>query len=150
MGLSKSTRPSFSVSPEAYQLAHKYAPLVGENPSAFVTHCIFEMGNALESDEMLHDFPVLQRWRAVLGKATLVSRIFRKICEMAIPDNIDEIRQEHWKYMLQLLDEHEKEHKGPVDPETRRFYWNQAIELNKLRVAREKQLAKVKTRAEKK
>jgi hypothetical protein len=146
MGLSKKTRPSFSVSPEAYQLAHKYAPLVGENPSAFVTQCIFENCNALESDEMLYDFPVLQRWRAVLGKSTLVSRIFRQICALAEPDNIEEIKQEHWKYMLQLLDEHEKEQKGPVDPETRKLYWNQAIEMNKLRIAREKQLAKIKAK----
>ena len=150
MKLPRKTRPVFSVSTAAHELANKYAPLVGESSSAFVGHCIFEMCNAMESDEILYDFPVLQRWRGFLGKTTLVSKIFRKICEMVEPDNIEENKQEVWKYMLEFLKEHEKLHKGPVDPETRKFYWNQAIEMNQLRVAREKQLAKIKTKENKK
>jgi hypothetical protein len=117
----------------------KVAPIVNMDIHLFVNQCVEGVVNALESDEINADIPVLKLGRAALGKSWLGSSVMMKICSLFAPKT-EEVTRWHWTYLTEILSKHE----GPLTEKIWELYWNEANQRNMLRVAREKELAKIK------
>ena len=70
-------------------------------------------------NETALESPIIERWRATLGKQTFGANLFKKVCELFEPANTAEMTEWHWNYFCELL----KKHEGPLDRKTRDLYW---------------------------
>jgi hypothetical protein len=137
---------TYALSDETEERVRKLATKLGyKKLTAFVSAWVNEGLDALESDQLSFDSPLLRTWRTALGKPTLGDKIFKKVCSLMEPANTQEVTDRHWQYLLELLQEHE----GPLSAEMMAFYWKQAADMTKLWVSRERERSKIQAKSEK-
>jgi hypothetical protein len=112
---------------------------LGQNPNNFVNTCVEGCLEAMNAKESPHEIPIVKMYRTMRGKTFFDSKWVNMICSLFAP-NLKEITDWHYHYLTQQMAQHE----GPLTKEIMQFYWQQAIEMNQARVAREKELAKLK------
>ncbi len=112
---------------------------LGQNPNNFVNTCVEGCLEAMNAKESPHEIPIVKMYRTMRGKTFFESKWVNMICSLFAP-NLKEITDWHYHYLTQQMAQHE----GPLTKEIMQFYWQQATEMNQARVAREKELAKLK------
>jgi hypothetical protein len=73
------------------------------------------------------------------GKTFFDSKWVTMITSLFAP-NVKDVTEWHHRYLAEQLNQHE----GPLTKEIMEFYWKEATEMNKARIAREKELARPK------
>jgi len=112
---------------------------LGQNPNNFVNMCVEGCLEAMNAKESPFEIPVVKMYRTMRGKTFFDSKWVTAICALFAP-NLKEVTEWHHRYLAEQLAQHE----GPLTKELMEFYWKEATEMNKARITREKELAKLK------
>ncbi len=112
---------------------------LGQNPNNFVNMCVEGCLEAMNAKESPYEIPVVRMYRTMRGKTFFDSKWVTAICELFAP-SVKEVTEWHHRYLTEQLAQHE----GPLTKEVMEFYWKEATEMNKARITREKELAKIK------
>ena len=113
---------------------------LGQNPNNFVNMCVEGCLEAMNAKESPYEVPIVKMYRTMRGKTFFDSKWVTAICAIFAP-NVKEVTEWHHRYLAEQLAQHE----GPFTKEIMEFYWKEATEMNKARIAREKELAKLKS-----
>jgi len=111
---------------------------LGQNANYFVNQCVEGILDAMDGDDIAHDIPVLKLDRIMEGKTMLDSKWVNAICSLFVP-NAEEITTWHRRYFAELVNKHQ----GTLTQAHIDLYWKDAAEMNKARIAREKELARL-------
>jgi len=112
---------------------------LNQNPNNFVNLCVEGCLEAMNAKESPHEIPIVKMYRTMRGKTFFDSKWVTMICSLFAP-NAREVTEWHHRYLAEQLGQHE----GPLTKELMEFYWKKATEMNQARVAREKELARLK------
>jgi len=135
---------TFGLTDETEERVRKLAAKLGyKKLSTFMSAWVNESLDALESDRLSLESPLLRTWRAALGKPTLIDSIFEKVCSAIVRKNGGEaLSKKQYKFFLELLLQH-GHRKDLSDEQIVSFCWNQAGLMTQQDMAREKALEKL-------
>ena len=120
---------------------YPYAERICQNPNSFVNHCVEACLNAMSSDEIACDFPIVILMRKACYKPLLNAKRIREICALLAP-NSDEIPSQNFRQLAEMLNCHE----GPLTKEMVRAYWKLANQVAQEAAAFEKELQAFRNR----
>jgi hypothetical protein len=116
----------------------KKAEELGQNANYFVNQCVEGILDAMDGDDIAHDIPVLKLDRIMKGKTLLDSKWVNYLCSFVVA-NAEEVTVWHRRYFAEMVNKHE----GKLTQAHIDLYWKDATEMNKARIAREKELARL-------
>lgn len=111
---------------------------LGQNANYFVNQCVEGILDAMDGNDIAHDIPVLRLDRIMKGKTLLDSKWVNVLCSFFAP-NVEEITVWHRRYFAELINKHD----GKLTQSHIDLYWKEANEMNKSRIAREKEIARL-------
>jgi len=118
-----------------------HAARICQNPNSFVNHCVAACLDAMDSDEITCDLPIVTLTRKACRKPILAAKRIRAICAI-FATSPEEIPSRNFQYLAELLNCHE----GPLAKEVVRAYWKLADRMAEDAAAFEKQLQALKRR----
>ena len=118
-----------------------HAARICQNPNSFVNRCVAACLDAMDSDEIACDFPIVILTRKAYRKPILAAKWIRSICAL-FAASPEEIPSRNFQYLAELLNCHE----GPLPKEVVRAYWKLADRMAQQAVAFEKELQAFRSR----
>ena len=115
---------------------HAAAALTTQNSNYFVNNCIEGCLNAMESEEIVVDIPIIVIVRKIRGLPILAAKWIPAICALFIPTTVS-ITPRHFQILAGLLNNHE----GELTEEAIRFYGQLADKTYRQQIAFEAELA---------
>ena len=115
---------------------HAAAALTTQNSNYFVNNCIEGCLNAMESEEIVVDIPIIVIVRKIRGLPILAAKWIPAICALFIPESVS-ITPRHYQILAKLLNDHE----GELTEEAIRFYGQLADKTYRQQMAFEAELA---------
>jgi hypothetical protein len=116
----------------------KKAEELGQNANYFVNQCVEGILDAMDGDDIAHDIPVLKLDRIMKGKTMLDSKWVNYLCSF-FAANVEEVTVWHRRYFAEMVNKHQ----GKLTQAHIDLYWKDATEMNKARITREKELARL-------
>jgi hypothetical protein len=98
-----------------------HADRICQNPNSFVNHCVAACLDAIDSDEITCDLPIVILVRHACRKPTLAAKRIRDVCALFAP-NPEDLHPVTFQYLAGLINRHE----GPLAKEVIRAYWKLA------------------------
>ena len=112
-----------------------YADRICQNPNSFVNHCVAACLDAMDSEEITSDLPIVILVRKACHKPSLNAQKIREVFAL-FAANPEEIPPRSFQHLAELLNCHE----GPMAKEVVRAYWKLAERMAQQAVAFEKEL----------
>lgn len=108
-----------------------------QNANQLTNLCLEGILDAMDA-EGAYEIPILNLYRTLKGKTALTSKAVMTICSLIVPE-VYEIDQQEKKFLIELINKHD----GPLTPNILKGYRQLAVQMNKQRIERENQVAKL-------
>ncbi len=118
---------------------HQTAALISQNPNYFVNKCVEGCLDAMESEELAVDIPIVVLVRKMCGRPELAAKWVPAICALLAPHSL-RLTPRHYRHFADLIDGHE----GPRTQEAVQLYWRLADTRTEQQVAFEDELRALK------
>ena len=112
-----------------------HAARICQNPNSFVNHCVAACLDAMDSDEIACDFPIVILTRKASRKPILAAERIRAVCALLAASPVEPPAR-NFQYLVELLNGHE----GPLARDVVRAYWKLADRMAQDAVAFDKEL----------
>jgi hypothetical protein len=118
---------------------YRIAPQLSQNPNSFVNLCVEGCLNAMESDDIYFEIPIIKLFRLLTKHTLLESKWVTKICSLFVPDTT-EITHHYYRILAESLNDLQE----PLTPERMKELTEKAVEKNRERIEVERKTPKRK------